>query len=180
MGTYGIETHDLQNVFHIWPVIVGLMWCCLALLSGLKEFRDWKFSSPCGSQIQESDNAVTLIWFCLLKGPFPCVSQWCIYYGGEMKIQELLSSEEGRVRQRQEWPIIVSSVFFLSSCISSCCQINWCFLCNRNLYVVEVINWSGTIELSPDGSWAQHYRNGATIHHPNIVSCYCRCKSFFC
>ncbi len=40
MGTYGIETHDLQNVFHIWPVIVGLMLCCLALLTGLKEFRD--------------------------------------------------------------------------------------------------------------------------------------------
>ncbi|CAK9250300.1 unnamed protein product [Sphagnum jensenii] len=48
-------------------------------------------------------------------------------------------------------------------------DIDMILLTNRNLHVVEVINWSGTIELSPDGSWAQHYRNGATIHHPNIL-----------
>lgn len=40
----------------------------------------------------------------------------------------------------------------------------------RELYVVEVKNWSGAIELQPDGSWLQIRRNGTVQKHSNVVS----------
>ena len=35
---------------------------------------------------------------------------------------------------------------------------------------MEVKNWSGTIELQPDGSWLQIRRNGTSQKHTNVVS----------
>lgn len=35
---------------------------------------------------------------------------------------------------------------------------------------MEVKNWSGTIELQPDGSWLQIRRNGTVQKHSNVVS----------
>lgn len=43
--------------------------------------------------------------------------------------------------------------------------------CCRELFVVEVKNWSGKVELLPDGSWLQIRRNGTSQRHSNVVSC---------
>lgn len=44
------------------------------------------------------------------------------------------------------------------------------YICCRELFVVEVKNWSGAIELQPDGSWLQIRRNGTVQKHSNVVS----------
>jgi hypothetical protein len=44
------------------------------------------------------------------------------------------------------------------------------FFFGRELFVVEVKNWSGSIELQPDGSWLQIRRNGTIQKHSNVVS----------
>ncbi|KAL2650245.1 hypothetical protein R1flu_018373 [Riccia fluitans] len=48
-------------------------------------------------------------------------------------------------------------------------EIDIVLLLKRELYVVEVKNWSGEIRLQPDGSWCQIRRNGSVQTHPNIV-----------
>jgi hypothetical protein len=37
------------------------------------------------------------------------------------------------------------------------------------LFVIEVKNWSGIIELKADGVWSQVRRNGTIQNHPDVV-----------
>jgi hypothetical protein len=39
----------------------------------------------------------------------------------------------------------------------------------RELFVIEVKNWSGIIELKADGGWSQVRRNGTIQNHPDVV-----------
>ncbi len=39
----------------------------------------------------------------------------------------------------------------------------------RELFVIEVKNWSGIIELKADGVWSQVRRNGTIQNHPDVV-----------
>ncbi|KAL3701941.1 hypothetical protein R1sor_019963 [Riccia sorocarpa] len=48
-------------------------------------------------------------------------------------------------------------------------EIDIVLLLKRELYVLEVKNWSGEIRVQPDGSWCQIRRNGSIQTHPNIV-----------
>lgn len=48
-------------------------------------------------------------------------------------------------------------------------EIDLVVVTKRELYVVEVKNWSGAIELQPDGSWLQIRRNGTVQKHSNVV-----------
>lgn len=44
-----------------------------------------------------------------------------------------------------------------------------CCLSTRDLFVVEVKDWSGSIHLNPDGSWLQTREYGPIVVHPNVV-----------
>ncbi|KAG0632280.1 hypothetical protein M758_1G317100 [Ceratodon purpureus] len=48
-------------------------------------------------------------------------------------------------------------------------EIDLVLVTKRELFVVEVKNWSGAIELQPDGSWLQIRRNGTVQKHSNVV-----------
>ncbi|KAG6541643.1 hypothetical protein Mapa_016908 [Marchantia paleacea] len=48
-------------------------------------------------------------------------------------------------------------------------EIDLVLVLKRELYVVEVKNWSGEIRLQPDGGWCQIRKNGSVQLHPNIV-----------
>lgn len=44
-----------------------------------------------------------------------------------------------------------------------------CCLSTRDLFVVEVKDWSGSVHLNSDGSWLQTRENGSIAVHPNVV-----------
>lgn len=48
-------------------------------------------------------------------------------------------------------------------------EIDLVLVTKKELFVVEVKNWSGKVELLPDGSWLQIRRNGTSQRHSNVV-----------
>lgn len=48
-------------------------------------------------------------------------------------------------------------------------EIDIVLVTERELFVIEVKNWSGIIELKADGVWSQVRRNGTIQNHPDVV-----------
>lgn len=48
-------------------------------------------------------------------------------------------------------------------------EVDLVILTKRKLFVVEVKNWCGRVELDADGSWCQLLKDGSVVKHPNAV-----------